>query len=123
MAWIYIIIAALFETAWTYSVKALKFNDFVLLTWSNFYRLDKGIIIISPLMGYIAFGVANVYFFSLAIKQLPAATAYTAWTGATLILLKITDTLVFHQSFSLPEIFFLLLIMAGIMGLKFGKTK
>lgn len=118
MAWIYILIAALFETAWTYCVKFLKFGDFKLLTWLNFYS-PLGIGIMGPLAGYLLFGLANVYFFSLAIKQVPTATAFAAWTGASLVLIKLADTLFFHQSISWPEIFFMMLIMCGIMGLKF----
>ena len=118
MAWIYIIAAALFETAWTYCVKFLKFSDFKLLTWVNFYNI-RGIAIMTPLAGYLLFGLANVYFFSLAIKQIPTATAFAAWTGASLVLIKLADTLFFHESVSWPEVFFMLLIMCGIMGLKY----
>ena len=118
MGWIYLLIAALFETAWTYCVKFLKFSNFKLLTWENFYG-TKGMIITLPFVGYLLFGLANVYFFSLAIKQIPTATAFAAWTGVSLVLIKLADTVFFHESVSWPEIFFMLLIMCGIMGLKF----
>jgi quaternary ammonium compound-resistance protein SugE len=118
LAWIYIIIAALFEAAWTYSVKFLKFSDFKNLTWGNFYN-TPGLIILWPLVGYLAFGLFNAYFFSLAIKQIPTAMAFAAWTGASIIVLKLSDTLFFHEAVSWGEIFFMLLIMTGIMGLKF----
>ncbi|MDB5117195.1 MAG: hypothetical protein JWQ79_2687 [Mucilaginibacter sp.] len=118
MAWIYIIIAALFEAAWTYSVKFLKFSDFKNLTWGNFYN-TPGLIILWPLVGYLAFGLFNAYFFSLAIKHIPTAMAFAAWTGASIIVLKLSDTLFFHEAVSWSEIFFMLLIMTGIMGLKF----
>lgn len=118
MAWIYIIIAALFEAAWTYSVKFLKFSDFKLLTLANFYRLE-GATLLAPISGYLLFGLANAWFFSLAIKQIPTAMAFAAWTGASIILIKLADTLFFHEQTSWPEIFFMLMIMGGIMGLKF----
>jgi len=118
LAWIYLLIAALFETSWTYCVKFLKFSYFKALTWENFYS-TKGVIIISPLAGYLAFGLANVYFFSLAIKQLPTAAAFAAWTGSSLVLIKVADILFFREALSWPEIFFMLLIMCGIMGFKF----
>ena len=119
MAWIYIIIAALFETAWTYCVKYLKFSDFKLLTTSNFYKIDTGLPIIAPLIGYILFGLTNVYFFSLALKHMSAATAFAIWTAATLILLKCTEVLFLSQPISWKEAFFMLLIMTGILGLKY----
>ncbi|OOQ59806.1 DMT family transporter [Mucilaginibacter pedocola] len=118
MAWIYIIVAAIFETAWTYSVKFLKFDNFKTLAWVNFYKWDGGLPIIGPLVGYIIFGLANVYFFSLGIKELPIATAYAVWTAVTLVLIKITEVMFLSEPFSWKDTVFLLLIMTGIIGLK-----
>ncbi len=118
MAWIYLIIAALLETAWTYCVKFLKFADFKTLRWATFYKINDGLPVIAPLIGYIIFGVANVYFFSLAIKQLSIATAFAVWTALTLTLLKLTEVAFLGQSISWKEAFFLFLIMTGIIGLK-----
>lgn len=119
MAWIYLVIAALFETAWTYAVKYLKFSDFKYLTFANFYRID-GLKIMAPLAAYIVFGITNVYFFSLALKQVSTATAFAVWTAVTLVFLKITEVVFLQQSISWTEAFFLLLIMAGIIGLKYN---
>lgn len=44
--------------------------------------------------------------------------AFAAWTATTLIFLKIAEVAFFHQRISFTEIFFMLLIMIGIMGLK-----
>ena len=118
MAWIYIIIAALFEAAWTYCVKFFKFSDFKLLTWGNFYTL-QGITILTPITGYLVFGLANAWFFSMAIKVIPTGMAFAAWTGASIIALKLCDVLFFHESITWPEMLFITMIMAGIMGLKF----
>lgn len=71
-----------------------------------------------PFVGYVLFGLANIYFFSTAIKQIPTATAFAVWTAATLILLKIAELIFFQQRISFFEVFFMLLIMMGILGLK-----
>jgi quaternary ammonium compound-resistance protein SugE len=118
LAWIYIIIAAVIEAAWTYSVKFFKFSDFKLLTWGNFYT-PHGLLLLAPITGYLVFGLANAWFFSMAIKEIPTAMAFAAWTGASIICIKLADSLFFHEPTSWPEIFFMLLIMIGIMGLKF----
>jgi quaternary ammonium compound-resistance protein SugE len=118
LAWIFLIIAAIFETAWTYCVKFLKFDNFKSLRWANFYKINEGLPVIAPLIGYIIFGVANVYFFSLAIKQLPLATAFAVWTALTLAMLKLTEVMFLNGSTSWKEVFFLTLIMVGIIGLK-----
>jgi quaternary ammonium compound-resistance protein SugE len=119
LAWIYIIIAAVFETAWTFSVKFFKLSDLKLLTWHNFYHVDQSFPLIAPLLGYILFGVGNVYFFSLAIKDLSTATAYAIWTAATLVFIKIAELGFFNKTISWADTFFISLIMIGIMGLKF----
>lgn len=119
MAWIYIIIAAVFETAWTFSVKFFKLSDLKLLTLNNFYKVDQSLPLLAPLLGYIIFGVCNVYFFSLAIKQLSTATAYAVWTAVTLVLIKLCEVVLFDKPVSWAEAFFILMIMTGILGLKF----
>jgi quaternary ammonium compound-resistance protein SugE len=122
LAWLYIIIAATFEAAWTFSVKFMKFSEFKNLQFATFYKPNGGLPIILPFVGYIIFGICNIYFFSLAIKQLPTATAYAVWTAVTLILIKIAEVTFFQQRFTFIEVFFITLIMAGILGLKFYGT-
>lgn len=96
----------------------MKFSDLKILRFINFYRWQGGLPVLLPFVGYIAFGLINIYFFSLAIKQIPAATAFAVWTAVTLILLKLSEISIFNQRISWPEVFFMLLIMAGILGLK-----
>ncbi|HTD40520.1 MAG TPA: SMR family transporter [Mucilaginibacter sp.] len=122
MSWLYIIIAAVFESAWTFSIKFMKFSDMKKLQFATFYKLNGGLPVILPFAGYIVFGICNIYFFSLAIKQLPTATAYAVWTAATLIMIKIAEIVFFQQRFSFIELFFITLIMTGILGLKFYGT-
>jgi len=119
LAWIYVLIAAVFEAAWTFSLKFLKFSELKTLRFTNFYRADTGLPVLLPLAGYIAFGIGNIYFFSLAMKQMPMATAYAVWTAATLVLIKISETAFLQQRISVMELFFILLIIVGIFGLKF----
>jgi quaternary ammonium compound-resistance protein SugE len=122
LAWLYIVVAAIFEAAWTFSVKFMKFSEIKNLQFATFYKPNGGLPVILPFIGYIIFGVCNIYFFSLAIKQLPTATAYAVWTAATLIMIKVAEIAFFHQRFSLIELFFITLIMTGILGLKFYGT-
>lgn len=118
MAWLYLILAATCETAWTFCLKFMKFSDLKTLRFINFYRWQGGLPVLIPFIGYILFGIANIYLFSLAIKQLPTAIAFAVWTATTLIFIKIAELIFFKQNISFVEIFFMLLIMAGILGLK-----
>lgn len=96
----------------------MKFSDLKALQLSTFYKWAGGLPVVLPFVGYVLFGLANIYFFSTAIKQIPTAMAFAVWTATTLIFLKITEVLFFHSRISWPEIFFMLLIMIGILGLK-----
>ena len=118
MAWIYIVIAALFETAWTFSVKFFRFADLKLLQWDNVFIWNQSLPLIAPLAGYIIFGIGNVYFFSMAMKDLSAATTYGVWTACSLVFIKMAEVLFFGKTVSWTEIFFLTLIMTGIIGLR-----
>lgn len=118
MAWLYLILAATSETAWTFCLKFMKVSDLKTLRFIDFFRWHGGLPILLPFIGYILFGLTNIYLFSLAIKQLPTAVAFAVWTAATLIFIKITKSIFFHQRISFAEMFFMLLIMIGILGLK-----
>jgi quaternary ammonium compound-resistance protein SugE len=117
MAWIYLIVAAALEACWMFSLKFLSFEKFNTLTLNNFFQTDEMKIWL-PLAGYIFFGATNTYFFSLAMKNIPTAIAFTVWTAVSLVLIKIAEITVFQEKFSLPEFFFLGLIIIGIIGLK-----
>jgi quaternary ammonium compound-resistance protein SugE len=96
----------------------MKFSDLKTLRFINFYRWAGGLPVLLPFIGYILFGLANIYLFSLAIKALPTATAFAVWTATTLIFIKFAELVFFHQRISWAEVFFMMLIMVGILGLK-----
>jgi quaternary ammonium compound-resistance protein SugE len=116
--WAFLAIAALFEAAWTFSLKYMQFSDLKKLSWHNFYQPGTGLRILIPFAGYIFFGIANVYFFSLATKQIPIAVAFAVWTGISIVLIKVAEVSFLQQKIIFTELFFILLIMAGIIGLK-----
>jgi quaternary ammonium compound-resistance protein SugE len=122
LAWLYLFIAALFESAWTFSLKFMRFGDLKTLRFTNFYKVAEGLPILVPFVGYILFGIGNIYFFSIAIKHVSTATAYAVWTAITLVLIKVAEVVIFKQKISWLEVFFMMMIMAGIMGLKFYGT-
>ena len=96
----------------------MKFSDLKTLSFTNFYKWPGGLPFLLPFIGYILFGLANIYFFSTAIKHIPTATAFAVWTATTLIFIKVAELIFFQQRISWAEVFFMLLIMIGIMGLK-----
>ena len=118
MAWVYLIIASLFEVCWTFSLKLLDVKQIRQAHWMQVGLWRENGILLLPLIGYILFGIGNIYCFSMAMKTIPVSTAMAIWFGLALIGVKIIDTYYFKVPFSLNQLFFMLLIMIGVIGLK-----
>lgn len=117
-AWIYLLLASVMEVCWNYS---LKYTSVAKLRELGFTRLltePAGWHALLPAIGYVAFGVGNVFFFSKALNQIPAATAFAIWMGMALVGIKLVDTLVLKEPFSLWHILYIGLVLVGIIGLK-----
>ena len=117
MAWVYLILAAALEACWMFSLKFLSFSKFKTLN-SDIFLKTEGLYIWLPLAGYIFFGATNTYYFSLAMKNIPTAIAFTIWTAVSIMFIKVVEVTFFQSKISFIEFFFLGLIITGIIGLK-----
>lgn len=117
--WMYLLIAAISEVWWTYSLKYVDVKK-IISTPVRLYFVDPGNTrILAPALGYILFGIGNIFFFSLAMKQIPTSVAFTVWVAMSIVGLKIMDVLVFKAStFDAKDFIFYALIIIGILGLK-----
>jgi quaternary ammonium compound-resistance protein SugE len=106
LAWIFLILAATCETAWTFCLKFMKFSDLKTLGFTTFYKWPGGLPVLLPFVGYVLFGLANIYLFSTAIKQIPTAMAFAVWTATTLIFLKVSEVLFFTPANIMDRGFF-----------------
>ncbi|NEW07578.1 multidrug efflux SMR transporter [Paenibacillus sp. SYP-B3998] len=102
MAWVYLAIAGVFEVVWAIS---LKFSN-------GFTRLVPTSITLAGM-------VVSFYFLAIATKTLPIGTAYAAWTGIGAVGAIIIGTLFLNEPISLTRILFMVLILVGVLGLKF----
>ncbi|MDI9877750.1 DMT family transporter [Flectobacillus rivi] len=117
MQWIYLLIAAVFEAAWAFSLKYLDFQKIKTIQWDAIFSMNTWVLI-SPLLGYIFFGIGNIYFFALALKMLPTAVAMAVWTALALVFIKLADVFILHEKWVWQEIGWIALIAIGIVGLK-----
>lgn len=62
--------------------------------------------------------VASFYFLSLAVKTLPIGTAYAVWTGIGTVGAAILGMFLFDEPRDAVRVICILLIIAGIAGLK-----
>jgi quaternary ammonium compound-resistance protein SugE len=118
MAWIYLMIASLFEIAWTFSLQMMNVNKMRAIRWRDLVNGGAGWMTLAPFAGYVLFGVGNIFFFSLAMKDIPASTALAVWMGSVLIGVKLIEITVLKQTYDLYQFFYMALILAGIVGLK-----
>lgn len=101
MNWIYLLIAGVLEIGWAIG---LKYTE----GWTR--------LVPSLLTG--AAMAASFYFLSLAVKSLPIGTAYAVWTGIGTVGAAFLGMLIFDEPRDLSRILCILLIVAGIAGLK-----
>ncbi|WP_413587327.1 DMT family transporter [Bdellovibrio sp. HCB274] len=101
-AWIVLLIAGILEFIWA---SGLKYSEgFTKLVPSIFTLVTMGI---------------SFYLLSLAMRVLPVGVSYTVWTGIGAVGAVVMGTLIFKEPLSLMKLFFLGMIIAGILGLKF----
>ncbi|MDX7759218.1 quaternary ammonium compound efflux SMR transporter SugE [Aeromonas hydrophila] len=102
MSWLLLLLAGLFEVAWAIG---LKYTD-------GFSRP------LPALLTLIAMGV-SVLLLAMAVKQLPLGTAYAVWTGIGAVGTVLMGIWLFNEPATLARVLCLLLIIGGILGLKF----
>lgn len=101
MAWIYLLLAGLFEVGWAVG---LKFTE-------GFSRpLPTAFTIVSM--------VASLGLLGLALKNLPLGTAYAVWTGVGTVGTVMLGIMLFGEAADALRLACIGLIVAGILGLK-----
>lgn len=66
----------------------------------------------------IALSFVNMGLLSLAMRGIPAGTAYAIWTGLGAIGVIIGGTLFFHERVNVTQVAFMLLTIIGVGGTK-----
>lgn len=124
LSWLYLIGAAISQMGWAYSIKYIQWEALKSLRWSTFYRPDVGLPTLLPWVGYVVFGIVNTVLLAAAMRTIPTTTAFSVWMALTLIFLKTADIVWLKLNWSWSELFFIVLITIGIIGLKLaGSTE
>ncbi|MDO8960583.1 MAG: quaternary ammonium compound efflux SMR transporter SugE [Methylophilus sp.] len=101
MNWLILVLAGLFEIAWAIG---LKYTDGFTKLW--------------PSVATLVAMVISVGLLGLAMKSLPVGTAYAVWVGVGAVGTAILGIVLFNESANIGRIVSLMLIVAGIVGLK-----
>lgn len=101
MAWLYLIVAGLLECGWAIG---LKYTE-------GFTRLVPSLLTGSAM-------VISFWLLSLAMKTIPVGTAYAVWSGIGALGVATLGMIFFGESREVLRVLCLVLILAGIVGLK-----
>lgn len=101
MAWIYLVVAGLFECGWAIG---LKYTE-------GFSKIIPSLLTISAM-------AISFWLLSAAMKTIPVGTAYAVWTGIGAVGVAIMGMVLFGESRDIVRVICLLLIVSGIVGLK-----
>ncbi len=101
MAWIYLILAGLCEVGWAVG---LKYSQGFTRLWVSVWT------ILVMLLSFVLL--------AQAMRALPLGTSYTVWTGIGAVGAAVLGMVLFDESRDPARIFFIVLIVAGIVGLK-----
>lgn len=101
MAWIYLLIAGLFEVGWAISIK-----------------YSQGFTRLGPSVATIALMILSFGFLSRALRTLPLGTAYTIWTGIGAIGTVFLGIVLFQEPIEMRRLTCIGLILIGVIGLR-----
>jgi len=102
MAWVFLTVAGLLEVVWAIG---LKYAD-------GFTRLAPSAITVVAMAG-------SVCCLAVAVRTIPIGTGYAVWTGIGAVGVAILGMVLFDEPRSIVRIGCILLIVAGILGLRF----
>ena len=101
MAWIYLVIAGIFEIVWA---TGLKYTEGFTRLW--------------PSIGTAVAMAVSMWLLAVALKTIPVGTGYAIWTGIGAAGTAMMGILLFGESREIVRILCILLIVVGIVGLK-----
>ena len=96
----------------------LFFSSFFELGFTVFMKLSEGFKKKKFTILCIASSICSVGMLSIATTELPLGVAYAVWTGLGTMLITLFGIAVFKESKSPLKLFFLALVLLGVIGLR-----
>lgn len=105
MNWLFLVLAGLLEVGWAVG---LKYTE-------GFTKPVPSVLTALSMAG-------SVYLLSLALRGIPLGTAYGIWVGIGAVGAAIAGMVLFKEPASTLRIVSIVLVVAGIVGLKLSST-
>jgi quaternary ammonium compound-resistance protein SugE len=100
-AWLYLIVAAVFETGWAIGLE-----------------YSEGFTKLVPSIATIVLMAISVVLLGKAVQSLPIGTAYAVWTGIGACATAILGIILFDETASVARLGFIGVIIVGVVGLQ-----
>ncbi|MEU5869057.1 MULTISPECIES: multidrug efflux SMR transporter [unclassified Nonomuraea] len=101
MAWIYLLVAAVFEVVFALATNATE----------GFTQLWPSLLTAAAASG-------GIFFLSLALKTLDVGVGYTVWTGIGSVGTVLLGSVIFGEELTVWKALAFVLIIGGVLGLK-----
>ncbi|KJY33588.1 multidrug efflux SMR transporter [Streptomyces sp. NRRL S-495] len=101
MAWIHLLVAAVFEVVFALATNA-----------------THGFTELGPSLLTAAAAAGGIFFLSLALRTLDVGVGYTVWTGIGSVGTVVLGTLIFDEEMNAGKALAFVLIIGGVLGLK-----
>lgn len=101
MAWVLLVVAGVFETAFAVSLK-----------------LSNGFTRVVPTVLFVVFALVSFGLLALAMRDLPVGTAYAVWTGIGAAGTVLVGIAWLGESTQVARLVSITLIVAGVVGLR-----
>jgi len=101
MSWFILIVAGVFEICWAVG---LKYSEGLTKLWPSMFTAASMII--------------SMLLLAIAVKEIPVGSAYAVWTGIGAVGTAILGIYLFNESSEIIRLFFIFIIVIGIVGLK-----
>lgn len=105
MAWLYLIVAGLFEIGLTTGIK-----------------YSEGFTWVLPSVITIGCVISSMWALALAVRSIPVGTAYAVWTGIGAIGAVLVGIFAFSEEVSPTRLIFVGMIVFGAVGLRITTT-
>ncbi len=102
LAWISLITAGIFEVVWAY-----------------FLKQSDGLTKTLPTILFVITLAISMILLALSVKVIPIGIAYPIWTGVGAVGSVIIGIIFFGEALTLLGSIFLMMIIGGVIGLKF----
>ncbi|MGW3889511.1 DMT family transporter [Micromonospora chokoriensis] len=101
MAWLVLVISGILETAWAIALDR-----------------SAGLSRLVPSAIFVVTLVLSMAGLAYALREIPVGTGYAVWVGIGAVGTAVIGMLALGESASLPRILCLVLVVAGVVGLK-----